>query len=142
MRKKGFFFVQPTLIKTIILRPFGIHAPSSSCDVPKIKHYLSLKTNRQLASQLDPSGLFYIRTSSACAVRLNTFAINSTVMILPVLQSQWDTLGCISSYFTAGIALISMIISKTVNQSHARNTKTFKKLGMFLKSPFCPLPLC
>lgn len=83
--EKERLFVQPAFIKTIILRPFGILAPSSSCDIPEIKHYLSLKTNHQLASQLDPSGLFYIRTSSACAVRLNIFAINSTVMILPVL---------------------------------------------------------
>lgn len=64
---------------------FSILASSSSCDILKIKHHLSLKTNDKLTSQLDPSGLSYVRTSSLRALRASSFAINSTMMILPVL---------------------------------------------------------
>lgn len=122
-----------------ILQLFSILASSSSRDVLKTKHHLSLKTNDKLASQLDPSGLFHVRTSSLHALSASSFAINSAMMSLPVLQSQWDTLGCISSQLTAGITLISMIISKT-ESIPCQKYEDLQKVGHVSQITLLPSP--
>lgn len=118
-----------------MFRPFSILAPLLHLWHPKNKELPQLENKLQFMIPFDSQ---YVRTSSSHGVRLSTFTINSAMMILPVLENQWDTLGGPITLLS-GITFISMIISKTVNQSHARNTKTFKNLG---KSHFCPLPLC